>query len=197
MKNILLFIKSKAFFIHSTLILLFLFTFFFIIIQYLKFYTKHGDFTLVPDFSNQSVIDLPNFIENKDVSYIIIDSVFDPKEKKGIVLRQEPKANSKVKYNRTIYLYITSMVAPQIIMPKLIDRSERQAKFIIQTHGLKVGKIEEKPSHCDGCVIFQSIKGIEIKAGDPVKKGTVINLIIGKKDLYFNTSADSISDYDE
>jgi murein DD-endopeptidase MepM/ murein hydrolase activator NlpD len=36
-----------------------------------------------------------------------------------------------------------------------------------------------------------------LKAGDPVKKGTVINLIIGKKEMYYNTSADSISDYDE
>jgi beta-lactam-binding protein with PASTA domain len=197
MKNILLFIKSKAFLIHFTLILLVLFIVFFITIQYLKFYTKHGDFTLVPDFTNQNVIDLPNFIIDKEVTYKIIDSIFDPKEKKGIVLRQEPEANSKVKYNRTIYLYITAMAAPQIIMPKLINRSERQAKFIIETQGLIVGKIEEKLSHCDGCVIFQSIKGIEIKAGDPVKKGTVINLIIGKKEMYYNTSADSISDYDE
>ena len=147
MKNILLFIKSKTFLIHFTLILLVHFIVFFITILCLKSYTKHGDFTLVPNFTNQNVIDLPNFIIDKEVTYKIIDSIFNPKEKKGIVLRQEPKANSKVKYNRTIYLYITAMVAPQIIMPKLIDRSERQAKFIIQTHGLKVGKIEEKLSH--------------------------------------------------
>lgn len=197
MKNLLIFIKSKAFFIHFTLILLVLFIVFFIIIQCLKSYTKHGDFTIVPNFTNQNVIDLPNFIIGKEVTYKIIDSIFNPKEKKGIVLRQEPEANSKVKYNRTIYLYITAMAAPQIIMPKLINRSERQAKFIIQTYGLIVGKIEEKTSDCNGCVIFQSIKGIEIKAGEPVKKGTVINLIIGKKEMYFNTSADSIADYDE
>ena len=82
MKNILLFIKSKAFLIHFTLILLVLFIVFFIIIQCLKSYTKHGDFTLVPDFTNQNVIDLPNFIIGKEVAYKIIDSVFNPKEKK-------------------------------------------------------------------------------------------------------------------
>ncbi len=197
MKNLFLFIKSKVFFIHFTLILLIIFIVFFIIIQSLKSYTKHGDFIMVPNFTNQNIIDLPNFIIDKEVTYKIIDSTYNPKEKKGIVLRQEPEANSKVKFNRTIYLYVSSMSAPDIIMPKLINKSVRQAKFIIETHGLILGKIEEKQSNCDGCVIFQSIKDIEIKAGNPVKKGAVINLIIGKKETYYNTSADSIADYDE
>ncbi len=180
------FIKSKQFFVHLGLIILTLTITFFILVKWLSSFTNHGDFTEVPDFKNVEVANLPTFLKNKEITYQIIDSIYDSKQKPGIVLRQDPEANSKVKHNRTVYLYVTGMVAPQITMPKLIDRSERQARLIILTYGLKVGKTIEKSADCNGCVIAQSLKGKNIAAGELVKKGSVIDLVIGVKDNHYN-----------
>ena len=86
---------------------------------------------------------IKNFIKEKNVRYTIIDSIYDPSQKAGIVIKQDPEAKTFVKHNRIIYLYVTSTQAPQISMPKLVDRSERQAVFMIESYGLKIGNIKE------------------------------------------------------
>lgn len=191
MQSILLFIRSRQFLVNLGFILLFIFLLFFGVIKWLSSYTHHGEFVTVPDFSGQLTKDLPAFSEGKGVSWLIIDSIYDPKEKPGIVLRQEPEPDSKVKHNRTVYLYVTGMVAPQIAMPKLIDRSERQARLILLTYGLKPGHITEKRADCNGCVLSQLSKGHEVAPGEAVKKGSVIDLVIGRKDTYYTASSDS------
>lgn len=202
MKNFFSFLKSKQFFIHFTIILTTIFIVFFCLIKWLSSYTNHGDFVEVPDFKGQEIGNLKSFVNNKDVAYQIIDSIYDPKEKPGTVLRQEPEAKSKVKHNRTIYLYVTGMVAPQIQMPKLIDRSERQARLILQTYGLKIGSVSEKQADCNGCVLSQTIDGKEIEPGKSIKKGSKVSLVIGVKDSYYtsnpgDTSSTKDPDFDE
>lgn len=182
------FIKSKQFLIHLGIILATIFLVFFCLIKFLGSYTNHGDFVEVPDFKGQETANLKSFVTDKEVSFQIIDSIYDPKEKSGIVLRQEPEAKSQVKHNRTIYLYVTGMVAPQIQMPKLIDRSERQARLIIHTYGLKVGKVIEKSADCNGCIMAQSIKGVAVEPGTAVKKGSVVDLVVGVKDNFYNSN---------
>ena len=182
MSSFFSFLKSKQFFIHLAIILTLIFALFFCLIKWLNAYTKHGTFVEVPDFKGLQISELKSFVGDKEITYQIIDSIYDPKEKSGIVLRQEPEAKNKVKHNRTIYLYVTGMVAPQIEMPKLIDRSERQAKLIIQTYGLKIGRITEKDADCNGCILEQSVKGKTIQPGQSIKKGSVIDLVVGIKD---------------
>jgi beta-lactam-binding protein with PASTA domain len=109
------------------------------------------------------------------------------------VLRQDPESNDRVKHNRKVYLYVTGLVPPGVIMPKLIDRSERQARLIIETYGLKVGKITPKEADCNGCVLSQSIRGVEIEPGKDVKKGSVVDLVVGTKDHIYTAEADSLT----
>lgn len=159
-------------------------------LSWLKSYTSHNDHVTVPDFRGLHLQQLDTFARNKEVKVLIIDSLYDPEQKKGIVLNQEPEAGTAVKHNRTVYLYVTSQVAPQMQMPKLIDRSERQARLIIETYGLKLGRITEQEADCNGCVIDQTMAGKSIEAGSPVKKGSIINLVIGRKSNYFNTTGE-------
>ncbi|MDP3557717.1 MAG: PASTA domain-containing protein [Bacteroidota bacterium] len=187
------FLKSKRFFIHFAVIISCIFIILFSLVKWLGSYTNHGEFTEVPDFKGKQISDLSLFVKNKDVSFQIIDSIYDPKEKPGIVIRQEPEPKSKVKHNRTIYLYVTGMVAPQIVMPKLIDRSERQARLIIETYGLKIGKVTERQADCNGCILEQSIKGVAIEPGKGVKKGSLIDLVVGIKDNYNSANSGETS----
>lgn len=193
MQSFLSFIRSRQFFINLGLILLLIGLLLFCTVKWLSSYTNHNEFVTVPDFRSQMTAGLDEFVKDKDVSYVIVDSIYDPKEKPGMVLRQDPEANNKVKHNRTVYLYVTGMVPPQIAMPKLIDRSERQARLIIETYGLKVGHISERPADCNGCVIAQLMKGKEVEPGETVKKGSVISLVVGKKEGRHNAGGGSDS----
>ena len=187
MQALFSFLKSRQFFIHLGLIVLIILLVFTGIIKWLSSYTQHGEFVKVPDFKGQAVGQLPGFVQDKQVLYQVIDSIYDPKEKPGIVLRQDPEADSKVKHNRTVYLYVTGRVAPQITMPKLIDRSERQARLILLTYGLKLGRVIEKKADCNGCVLAQLMQGHEVKDGSGVKKGSVIDLVVGRKDNFYDS----------
>ncbi len=119
--------------------------------------------------------------EGKNLSYLVIDSVWDAKAKKGTVIRQEPEANAEVKEGRTVYLYVTSSQPPTVQMPKLIDRSLRQAIAMIHTYGFKLdNNIQYKADQCANCVLEQLVKGKKVKPGENVPKGTTISLIVGQ-----------------
>ena len=182
MKDFLTYLKSKTFFKHLALATISLVFVLWALFKLLGVYTHHGETAEVPDFTGKVISELDNFVKDKNVGYVIIDSVYDPKEKPGIVIKQDPEAKSMVKHNRIIYLYVTSTQAPQMAMPKLVDRSTRQAVFMIESYGLRVGKLTEIAGDCNGCVLKQFFAGKEIMPGDAVKKGSKIDLIVGKKD---------------
>lgn len=192
MQALFSFFKSKHFFIQLAIILIVIFLILFFTNKWLSSFTGHGEFVTVPDFKGQKITELDNFIKEKEVNYKIIDSIYAPKEENGVVIRQDPDPEIKVKHNRTVYLYVTGMVAPQIIMPKLVDRSERQARLILETYGLKVGRITEKEADCNGCVLAQLINGKTAEPGQGVKKGSKIDLEIGRKDKLFNNTSDTL-----
>jgi beta-lactam-binding protein with PASTA domain len=182
MKDFLAFLKSKQFLKHFLIALLSLVVVIWILFKLLNVYTQHGETAEVPDFKGKKIAELDNFIQGKNVRYIIIDSIYEPKETSGIVIKQDPEAKSEVKHNRMIYLYVTSTQPPQIAMPKLVDKSTRQALFMIESYGFKKGTLTEVAADCKGCVVRQLYKGKEIKPGDPIKKGSKIDLVIGRKE---------------
>jgi len=192
MKNLIAFIKTKQFLTHFGLAVVSVAVVIFCFIKYLSSYTDHGEFVEVPDFNEKRITELGSFIQDKGVNFAIIDSIYDPSKTPGIVVKQEPFAKSKVKHNRTIYLYVTSLVPPQVTMPKLKDRSERQAKLMILSYGLKIGKVIQKPADCNGCVIEQMVGGKVVPEGQPIKKGSIIHLVVGVRDNYSGGS-DSLS----
>lgn len=192
MKDFFAYLKSATFFKHLGLASLSLGIILWIALKYLGVYTHHGETAEVPDFKNKTIAELDQFVADKNVKYTIIDSIYNPEEKPGIVIKQDPEAKSMVKHNRTIYLYVTSTQPPQIAMPKLVDRSTRQAMLMIVSYGLKVGKIEEIAGDCKGCVLKQFYKGKEIQPGELIKKGSKIDLAVGKKEHeYITTPSDS------
>ncbi len=191
MKDIFAFIKTKQFLLHFGLAVVSVLLVLFCWVKYLSAYTDHGEFVEVPDFSEKRVVELNGFIKDKGVNYLIIDSLFDPTREPGRVIKQDPAPKSKVKHNRNIYLYVTSMVAPQIEMPKLKDRSERQAKQMIISYGLKMGSVTTKAADCNGCVIEQLFEGKPIEPGQMVKKGSKISLVVGVRESYGAISSDS------
>jgi len=191
MKGFFTYLRSKQFFIHFGLAAVTVVITLSILVKMLNSYTQHGETVEVPDFKGKTIAELNGFIQGKDVRYLIIDSIYAPKEKPGVVLRQDPETKTKVKRNRIIYLYVNGLMPPTLAMPKLIDRSERQAILMLESYGLKVGKITPVAGDCNGCVLGQFVKGKVIEPGTQIKKGTVIELTIGKKDRFVAPTADT------
>lgn len=179
-KGIFQFLKSRTFFIHFTIYAVVLGLLLWLILSWLDSYTSHGKSIQVPDFNGVKVADLDKVVSGKNLQYLIIDSVYDAKMAKGAVIRQEPEANAEVKEGRTIYLYVTSSQPPSVQMPKLIDRSLRQAVTMINTYGFKLGTISYVPDQCANCILDQLVKGKKIQPGATVPKGTVISLVVGQ-----------------
>jgi beta-lactam-binding protein with PASTA domain len=174
------FLKTTSFFINLLLSSITAILLFWGILLFASSYTRHNITVQVPDFKGKTIFQLPDFIKDKKLRYQIIDSIYDPKQEPGIILRQDPLKGSEVKENRTIYLYVTSVLPPQVQMPKLVDRSLRQAIAMIDGYGLKPGKITYIADACKNCVIKQFLKGKEIAPGTLVKKASLIDLQVGK-----------------
>ena len=174
------FVKSKLFFKNLLAIVIVTSLLTWVAFKYLNNYTLHGEAVAVPDFSGVSIYELDDFITEKNVRYTIIDSIYDTKKPKGVVISQDPEPNAMVKTDRIIYLYVTALVPPKVLMPKLKDRSLRQAAAILETYGLKVGKIKFIPDQCANCVLQQLHKGEKIEPGTAIEKNTTIDLVVGK-----------------
>lgn len=179
-KGLLQFLKSKTFLKHLAIYIVSITLIFWLVFSWLKATTNHGEVVVVPDFSGLGLKELDKFVSDKNLRYLVIDSIYDIKAKKGVVVRQEPEANAEVKEGRTIYLYVTSVMPPTIQMPKLIDRSLRQAAAMITTFGLRLGKTKFVPDQCANCVLEQMVKGKKITPGANIEKGTIVDLIVGK-----------------
>ncbi len=179
-KGLFQFLKSKTFFKHLVIYIASVSLIFWLVFSWLSATTNHGETIVVPDFSGIGLKELDKFVADKNLKYLVIDSIYDVKAKKGVVVKQEPEADAEVKEGRTIYLYVTSVLPPSIQMPKLIDRSLRQAAAMITTFGLRLGKTKFVPDQCANCVLDQLSKGKKIVPGDIIEKGTVIDLIVGK-----------------
>ncbi|TND04839.1 MAG: PASTA domain-containing protein [Bacteroidetes bacterium] len=149
--------------------------------KFLDVYTRHNETVDVPNFLDQKIGALDGFVSGKDVLYEVVDSIYDPKKPKGIVVSQDPEAGTKVKEGRTVYLFVTSTVPPKIAMPKLEDMSARQAMAVAESYGL-IPKIIVKKADCNGCVVEQRMNGKRIEPGTLIEKGVKIDIIVGKNE---------------
>ena len=151
----------------------------------IKAYTHHGQSISVPDFRQSNMEEVKQLAKKNDLKYVVEDSTFNNDLPPGFVLDQNPRPNSRVKQNRTIYLVINSSTPPPVRMPDLIDNSLRQATLKLENLGLKVGQVTYKPDIAKA-VLEQTYKGKPIAADAQVLKGESIDLVIG--DGFGNTT---------
>ena len=145
----------------------------------LRIYTHHGQANPVPDFTGLNLEEVEQSANKAKLFFHVIDSVYQKKQEKGTVVAQNPPPGFKVKKNRTIFLTLNAFNPERIKMPKLIGISLRQAKAIIETAGLEIGKLTHIPDMTINSVLKLQFNGIDIKEGDLILKGSVIDLVLG------------------
>jgi len=152
---------------------------FFLWLKYIDIYTHHDEYIVLPGFYGVHIQDLDSICQELDLRYIIIDSVFNKKEEKGIILEQDPRAGTNVKENRRIYFTINALQNKVITFPYITDLSLRQTVRKLESLGLVVGELEYKPDLAKNVVLNQKVNGIQIKEGQELFLGTIVDLVIG------------------
>lgn len=173
------FVFSKKFLKHLLIALGITIVLVLITLQSLSWYTKHNEYIIVPDFRGIYVQDVTGNPDNRNYQFSVVDSIFDPGKPKGTILSQDPYPGSKVKKNRTIYLSITSFVPEKTPMPDLRDLTLRQAQSMLESAGLRLGKLRYIRSFDEDAVQNQLFEGRSIKTGTLIDKGSVIDLTVG------------------
>jgi beta-lactam-binding protein with PASTA domain len=177
--NLRNFLKSKTFLYSIIGMVLLVSVSFYLLNNWLNNYTHHGESITVPDVRGLTEEKLIRFFEDKHLQYRIVDSLFEDGKAPGTIIEQDPKPDSKVKENRTIYLTVNSSRPPKVKMPNLVDVSFRQAEAILQTFGLRVGQTIYRPDLAKNAVLAQLYKGRGISSGTEIYKGSAIDLVLG------------------
>jgi len=103
------------------------------------------------------------------------------------VFRQNPMAGSKVKSGRRIALTINAVNAKQTTMPDLVGLSTRQARKVLSSRGLILGRLVYVQDMATNNVLKQLHGNREIEAGSMIESESVIDLVVGLNELDYVT----------
>ena len=174
------FLISKSFFKNTIFIILISGLFLLSLIFFLKITTKHGDFIVVPNLEGKTVPQIDDQLSELNLKYVISDSGnFNPEFKVNSVLDQLPKANSKVKEGRKIYLTVNASDFEMVEIPKVTRVTVRQARKTIESLGFIFGDIEYVDDIARDEVISIFNDGVELNEGDFLKRTSVIDFKLG------------------
>ena len=171
---------SRVFVMHALLAASTSFLIFYGFYRAADIYTMHGETVKVPDLNGRAASELTQGNAAGKFVFTVVDSIYDPNVKGGLIIRQDPEKGSLVKEGRIIYLFIASHQPPKLLMPKLVDKSLRQAIAMIESYGLKSGNVKMVADPCKNCILSQQFQGKDILPGSPVRLGSKIDLVVGK-----------------
>ena len=150
----------------------------------LRYITMHGDSVEVPNLVGKTMNQVELDLTALNLDFIVLDSTsYNPSFKPLSVIEHQPNSGSKVKINRKIYLTINPSVYNEIIIPKIIRTTIRQATQRLESSGFVIGKIEYVDDIGKDEVIEISHKGEKINEGAKLLKNSVIDLILGNGKL--------------
>ncbi len=144
----------------------------------LDLYTNHGETITVPNLAELTIEEAEELLAQQNLRCKIHDSSFVVDQPPLTIISQNPKALSKVKEDRQIYITINSVNPPKVDMPDLKDVSLEQAKLILESRGLFAGTLTYKPGLGRNTVLSTTFDEAPIKPGDKVFKGSKIGLIL-------------------
>ena len=148
-----------------------------IIFLLIKVYARQGKEYELPDVVGLSLQQMEE--ENPlELQFVVLDSVYRPGESGGIILVQVPKAGTRVKKARKIYLTVTATSPDDVECPELTSLTLRQAVSTLERRNLHVGKVTYVESPFNVVDVY-SHEGRRLSKGDKVPMGSRIDLVVG------------------
>ncbi len=149
---------------------------------WLQTYTRHGESLTVPDLQGMALKDVQRTLQNLDLNFEVTDSIYSNAYGRGVVVIQNPEPNRLVKRGRTVFLSVNSILPEMVQVPDLRGRSLRIARPLLDISGLEIGGLEYVPDEsCTDCVVGLTYKGEAVKAGDKLRKGEKVVLVLGRR----------------
>lgn len=174
------FLLSKIFFKNLGLAIAIVLGSIFLVLLWLNIYTRHGQARPVPDFYGLTLEETAKLAKKHKLRFQIMDSIYTNAVPRGCIAEQNPKPGYMVKKWRRIILTINAFNPEMVDMPDLIGLPKRQALALLQTSGLEPGRLIYVPDLSVDVVLKQLYDGKEIEKGQPIQKGSAIDLVLGK-----------------
>ena len=146
--------------------------------EVLDAYTNHATGQTVPDVYGLNSGEAQLLLEEQGLSVLVVDSIVSLVVAPGAVLYQEPLAGALVKPERTIYLSVSTTVLPQFTIPNLKDMNLRQAKLLLSSLNIELGKVSYTTSEFP-LIVGITHKDVSMHAGDRLPLGSVLELEVG------------------
>ncbi|KAA1247945.1 PASTA domain-containing protein [Aquimarina sp. RZ0] len=179
LKGLFKFIFSKTFLIQLVLAIATVTILCYLALQWLEGSTNHDQRIVVPSLSKKTLDDVQIVLEDKGLRFEVQDSAnFNPNFPRYSVIDQNPVAGNMVKENRKIYVTLNPSGYRKIEVPKVVQRTLRQAEPKLVALGFKIGTITRVPD-MSSLVLELRHKGKKIKPGDKLTKTSVIDLVVG------------------
>jgi eukaryotic-like serine/threonine-protein kinase len=186
------YLTSRVFFVQILAAMAIIAVIAYLFFHWITYTTNHGQEITVPDLSKLSAEQAEEKLAAIDLDYIILDTVdFRQDFPKLTIVEQEPKAGSKVKEGRKIYIKINASKYTMVSMPDLIEKTYRQAVPTLEAVGLKEGTISYKPYLGKDMVLEMRMDGKILKAGDKVLKSSKIDLVLGDGKITYEETVDT------
>jgi beta-lactam-binding protein with PASTA domain len=173
------FIRTRMFWMNVLAALLLGIGLVLLLMQWLSGFTRHGESIMVPDVQGTNIQKGGATLQSAGLDFKVVDSIYANGKSAGTIIDQDPDPKSFVKEGRTIYLIVNAINPPKVKMPNLEDVSYRQAEAILESFGLRVGRITYKSDIAKNAVLRQIYKGATIAPGKEVYKGSAIDLVLG------------------
>ena len=165
------------------------------VLIWLNSYTQHGKAVEVPDVKGISLKEAEPVFTQKNLNYIVVDSVFIKNAVPGSIAETTPPIGSKVKEGRTIYLKVNSYLPQLITIPDVTDTSLRQSLATLKSLGFESVETKLVPGVYKELVIGLESRGVAIEAGQRVPANTPLSLLVSSgfvDDLLLENPGDSI-----
>lgn len=142
-------------------------------------YTSHGKYISVPAFQMLSPEEAGKVAASHQLRVTVVDSLYDETAEPGVVLEQYPLNGAHVKANRMIQLITNAHTPEKVPFPQLNNAPYRQSLQTLRAKGFRAGKISYAPSEFKNLVLSLQYKGKDILPGTLLRKGAVIDLVLG------------------
>jgi beta-lactam-binding protein with PASTA domain len=169
---------------------------------WLKWYTDHGEYVTVPELRGMSLEEAISALEDRNLQYLVVDSVYDRKATPGAILDQNPSPESQVKEGRQVFLTIYRINPP---MEKIgIKEGDFATVALIKlaNKGIDFDTLYEDNNTLAGSIIRVLYNNKKVTSPDfEVPRGSKVKLVIGRAasskvtvpDLYGKTCAEAIA----
>ena len=173
--------KRYPWMLHVLLMLLVSLALLVLVFIFIRIYARQGDEYELPDVVGLNIVELQ--ADNPiGLDLVVMDSIFRPGQEGGRILTQDPKAGTRVKKGRKLYITMTAYTPEDAVLPELAGLTVRQAVSELMAEGLEVGKLTFVEDSYKNIIVDQTCKGKVIYAGQQIERGSVVDLTVGLGD---------------